>query len=306
MKTIHHKHDHFFCQAMSNIALARDFFKANLPERIHAQCDLSSLSLVSNKFVKSDLTKREVDVLYQTKLKSGDKAYLYVLCEHQTNVDKDMVLRLHEYMHLIIRRHMTLFKTNKPPIIFPIILYSGISAWRGHRNFYELYGESEWLAKELAFAPFELIDLQRIDDDMGEQALAKLMMYLIKHKKVHDLKAYLRELVPLLIKARMQVSSNFMEIMLTYVYQNLETEQLKEFDEMAQAQFTGEVKQAAMTVGEYLRQQGRLEGRQEGRQEGRLEGLKSVAQNLYQSGYELGDISRLTGLALDILRAELL
>ena len=86
-----------------------------------------------------------------------------------------------------------------------------------------------------------------------------------------------------------EAASNFIEVVLTYVYQNLETEQAEEFTEMAQEQFTGEVKAKAMTVGDYLHQKGR--------QKGRFEALKSVAKALYHTGHNIDEIVAVTKLS---------
>ncbi len=306
MNAISQKHDHFFFSAMGNPKLALSFFKTHVPAKILSKCDLSTLKMFDTKLIRSDLKKRELDVIYKMQLRDGKEAYFYVLCEHQSNYDKTMILRLREYMYLLINKHMELNNTSKPPIIFPMVLYAGSTRWHGPRNFFKLYDEHEELAKEIAMSPFHLIDVQSMDDDdFKKQELAGLMSFLMKYKKVKDMHDYFQKLKPMLKIVEIDESSNLSKVVLTYLYDNLETEQAQEFTKMAQEQLSGEVRQKAMTLGEGIRLMGVEEGRQEGRQEGlqkglqkgRIKALHEVAHNLLRLGRGIDEVVAVTNLS---------
>jgi predicted transposase/invertase (TIGR01784 family) len=82
-KIVHSPHDRFFKSAMADIRVAKDFLKTHLPPAIQEAIDFETLELEPTSYVDESLKKVRSDILYQVKLKGGEYAYLYLLCEHQ-------------------------------------------------------------------------------------------------------------------------------------------------------------------------------------------------------------------------------
>ena len=87
---IHQPHDKFFKISMSEIHVARDFFAAHLPAEILQKADLTTLKLQKQSFIDEVYKSSEADVVYTVKL-DHSLAYFYLLCEHQSEVDKKLL-----------------------------------------------------------------------------------------------------------------------------------------------------------------------------------------------------------------------
>ncbi len=92
-----------------------------------------------------------------TESTNNDKAYVYVLIEHQSSSDYWIALRLWQYMLLLCERHKDANKNKnsaaaekdtKLPLICPIVVYANDKPYNAPRSFWELFEDSK-TAKEL-------------------------------------------------------------------------------------------------------------------------------------------------------------
>jgi predicted transposase/invertase (TIGR01784 family) len=94
------KHDAFFKRIFSVPANAAGELRSILPSTLVAQLDLDKLELVEGTFVSRELRLRHTDLLFRVPLlkpRSGHRyVYVYVLLEHQSQVDRDMPFRMLE------------------------------------------------------------------------------------------------------------------------------------------------------------------------------------------------------------------
>ena len=104
------KHDELFKKVMSEPVAAREFLEHYLPVSFKNKIDLNSVKIEKESFVTEDLRKRLSDVVYSVSLKQNidgknstdsatdnvdnDKAYVYVLIEHQSSSDYWIAFRL--------------------------------------------------------------------------------------------------------------------------------------------------------------------------------------------------------------------
>jgi predicted transposase/invertase (TIGR01784 family) len=79
-------------------ATAADFVQNYLPADVVAVLDLAKLQPEKETFIDSRLRKHFSDLLYSVPLKSGGRAYLYLLFEHKSQPDKQARLQLLRYM----------------------------------------------------------------------------------------------------------------------------------------------------------------------------------------------------------------
>jgi predicted transposase YdaD len=70
-KNIPNPHDRFFHAAMKKHALAEEFFKANLPQKILEALDLESLRLLETSFIEENLKEERSDVLFECKIQKA-------------------------------------------------------------------------------------------------------------------------------------------------------------------------------------------------------------------------------------------
>ncbi len=94
------RHDELFKNVMSEPIAAREFLEHYLPVTFKNKINLNSVKIEKESFVTEDLRKRLSDVVYSVSLKNdnikdstaeksvhNDKAYVYVLIEHQSSSD---------------------------------------------------------------------------------------------------------------------------------------------------------------------------------------------------------------------------
>ena len=155
-------HDGNFKHNFCSIAVAIAFLKHNLPKALLAQIDLSTVRIESNEFLASRYrSKRHADVVYSVKDKKGNKIYILVHLEAQSNHDKNMAMRIWEYHVAIARAH---FRQGykKIPLIQTFVLYHGKAAWTSPKSIAELFVDFDQYCTCALKAPF-LIDLNATD-----------------------------------------------------------------------------------------------------------------------------------------------
>ena len=101
------------------------------------------------------------------------------MLEHQSTSDPLMPFRVLYYMMHGIRRHI-LRNKKRPlplPLVYPIIVYNGVEPWAHDRDFFNLFGSMESLAREVFLNPFRLIDVGTLEpDDFRRTHVATLML----------------------------------------------------------------------------------------------------------------------------------
>ncbi len=210
------RHDELFKKVMSEPVAAREFLEHYLPVSFKNKINLNSVKIEKESFVTEDLRKRLSDVVYSVSLKQDNvaagntdstnkninniediehnKAYVYVLIEHQSSSDYWISFRLWQYMLLLCERHKEVNKSNlkqekdnKLPLICPIVVYANDKPYNAPRSFWELFEDSK-TAKEMMGDEYLLVDLQQQSDNEIEQKQHLGMMeYMLKHIKTRDI-----------------------------------------------------------------------------------------------------------------------
>ncbi len=127
MSVVHNPHDKFFKATMSNVIVARDFFRQHLSEAIRAHIDFDTLELQPGSYIDKALQYSASDMLYKIRfLKDFECAYIYVLAEHQSSVDNLMPFRLWQYVVSIWNDHIKKNKQDKLPLVIPLVFYNGV------------------------------------------------------------------------------------------------------------------------------------------------------------------------------------
>jgi recombination-promoting nuclease RpnB len=183
----HQLADKFFKKALSNIEVARDFFAHHLPEGLQAGLDFASLRFMHNSFIDDDFYKKEADVLYSA-LIAGHPTYLYLLCEQQSEPDRWLAFRLLVYMVRIMEFH----HKNKPgqplPLVYPLVLYTGTTPWKGPLDVRQLLDAPSALIERYFLQPVSIIQgLTTTSEEMAEHAWSGTLAWVMSHIKVRDM-----------------------------------------------------------------------------------------------------------------------
>src|SRR5438445_13251917 len=114
--------------AMSDKRVAREFFKAHLPEDLRKVVNLNCLELQSGTYIDEMRQESIADVLFKTIIE-GHEAYLYLVVDHQSRPDELMSFRVLKYICNIISQHLDDTKNKRIPLIMPLVVYHGARQW---------------------------------------------------------------------------------------------------------------------------------------------------------------------------------
>src|SRR5262245_15448969 len=144
-------HDSLFKYTFSQLPVAREQLRSQLPEEIARLIVWETLSLEPGSFVDQELAALHTDLLFEAKLSGKGSIYLYLLFEHQSTPEPLMPLRLLRYMLRIWARWLEKNNNALPlPFLVPMVLYNGERAWTVPLQLAELFPERN---REL-FTPF--------------------------------------------------------------------------------------------------------------------------------------------------------
>jgi predicted transposase/invertase (TIGR01784 family) len=292
-KKSHTPHDDFFKDSLTNINIARDFLRNNLPEDITQITDLETLSLEKVDFIDSQIGKKEVDMLFSVKIDKED-SYMYVLAEHQSTIDKEMSYRLMRYSFYIYDYHKKTYPQGEYlPLVYAFVVYNGKMKYVNVLDFFEFFKNPK-RAREFFNRPFQLVNISSMsDEEIFEHNLDKLMMYMLKH--IYD-----EDLLPALEKAidPLQEMANhnfiYLKTIFRYIIDSGQTKKTNELVTLLTNVTPAAKKEEIVTIAEQLQQMGRVEGIQKGKIEGKIED----AVNYFKLGVPLETISKATGLSL--------
>jgi predicted transposase/invertase (TIGR01784 family) len=275
---ISNPHDLLFKGVLSQPEHARGMLCAIAPAMLVEALDWSTLTLQPGSFVDASLIPQHTDLLYSARWRDGGEALVYLLFEHQSTPPTEglMAERLLRYQGRIWDRwRLDRPKAKKLPMILPIVMYHGKTPWPEPLSFDALLDVPAGLrpAVEPYLVRFEYVlhDLSAISDDelrggSMRTALAKLVTMCFKHARTRtDFLQILgrwmdvvREVLraPHGLEALAQVMRYILE-----VNEHVEPEELQN---LLERDLGPEAKDAIMTAGQRLIEQGRQQGIQQG------------------------------------------
>lgn len=300
---IHQPNDKLFKKAMMDIRVAEDFFIAHLPQEILNTVDFTALKIQKQSFIDANFKTTEADVLYKTKI-NGKQAYFYLLCENQSTIDQQMAFRLLGYTIQIMQMHLKQNHKSSLPIVYPMVIYTGQPLWDAPLNIFDLFGSEKSLAKRIFLKPYQLIDIQRInDDEIHRHMWSGIVEFALKFQDMRNKEAFLRTLFPWANKIYFYDGSNLAKEVLHYVIHKFEKTDEALINEAANEFLTPELRGETMTLAEHYRQVGLEKGIREGLREGIKEGINKVALELLQNGSEIDFVAKVTKLSLEEIKS---
>jgi predicted transposase YdaD len=280
MRIIHQPTDKLFKQTLSDSRVAREFFEAHLPSEILQQLDLTTLTLENHSFIDEAYKATEADIVYSVR-QNDTKAYLYLLCENQSNVDREMAFRMLVYKVRLMELHVKKYPNTLLPMVYSIVVYTGKKPWDAPFELVDLMDVPRELAKRVLEEPYQLIDVHRIDDDVLRQKIwSGLVEFALKYRKVHDFAQFLTILFPWLEQLSQQsggmVSGGMVaKNVLHYVAYGMKTTDRGIFLEKVDQYLSSELKGEAMTLAQQFEQAGFEKG-------------MTLAKQFEQAGFEKG------------------
>ena len=275
-------HDALFKSAFESSRDAADLLRELLPPRIAEAISWEHLSDSSGSFVDITLDDSHCDLLFSTRLRTGEPAFLYLLLEHQSTSDPAMPLRGLSYQVRIWER----FRKDErgtwlPPIIAAVISHAP-GGWTTPRSLAEMFDPSVMAVPGVdALVPqFSLIidDLaHRTDEELRQRSLAafpKLALWLLRdaHDPLRMLHSFDGWAPTMLDVLRASNGADRFPTLVTYMYwvAHLYKDELRAKID----QLDPRAKDIAMTIAEDLLMEGQIKGEIKGRMEGRMDTLR--------------------------------
>lgn len=292
-------HDALFKAVFGEPEHARGALRSMVPPVLAEVVDWSTLTLRPGSFVDPALREQHTDLLYSVMRGDGTETLVYFLFEHQSAPPTDgfMAFRLLRYEVRIWERWRADHReAKKLPMIVPIVMYHGATAWPEALAFDALLDVGADLRPDvdpqLIRFSYVLHDLSAISDDeihagATRTALARLTAMCFKHGRTRsDLLQILGQWID--VMREVAGAPNGLEALarvMRYILQVNEHVAPVALEALIERGIGPEAKEAIVTAGQQLIEQGRQEGRQEGRLEGRLEGRQESLRILVRQRF---------------------
>jgi len=309
-------HDRYIRSMMTNPKVIQEFFESNLPQEIKDKLDFDSITPQKDSFIDDKLRLQIADILFSVNFQ-GEPGYLYLLLEHASTPDKMLPFRMLKYMAAIMDQHLAKGKTEKLPIIYPLILYTGRKPFNYSMDLFDLFGSQRDLAKTIFTTPYQLVDLTQVPDELLKQYLWFGTAALIaKHIQDEDILPTLKEIVKILKILEEKGEEGYIYTVISYVVEAGEVGDKDAFVQTITQGLASLNEERVMTILEQFKpeiynrglEKGLQQGVQQGIEKGKLEALHSVAFNLLNLGINFEQVGQATGLSikeLEMLKKQL-
>lgn len=272
-------HDAIFKVFFGDAQIAKNYLLHYTPDVVHRYIDFSHFSKSDTSYVSGRFGIAFSDVVYDTRLKTGEIARLLFLFEHKSFIPTQPVyLQLLDYLLQIWEDDLK----NKRPLSFvlPIVVYHGEKSWE-QKNFREYFlGLPEEWQMFIPHFSYLLTDLNSIPQQViqDKQEAEYLLNLFLALKFAHDL-GLLRENWKQILSFRIDSfdadRDRILLQTLTLYMVNLHDMQPTEVQNLNKALPEEErdwLDQIPEIFGEKWKKRGLREGRAEGRVQGRAEG----------------------------------
>jgi predicted transposase YdaD len=142
-------HDALFKATFSSVERAAAELRAVLPPALATKLDFSTLTLAPGTYIDPQLVGSQSDLLFRAQI-SGQSAFVFLLFEHQSTVDRLMAFRMLRYVVRILERHIEDVGAEQAlplPAVIPVVLHHSATGWTASTRLAELF------APELAQLP---------------------------------------------------------------------------------------------------------------------------------------------------------
>lgn len=289
-------HSHFFLDVIRQKEFASEFLQLTLPEDLQKLLDLSQPTIEDSHYIDEELQHFQSDVLFSLPRQNAPPWKLYLLFEHKSHPDKNILFQLLKYLRLI---HID------QPMLSPVIalvFHHGRETWNLPRSFLEAFSlspeEKEAAQEYVLNFRYILVDvkemnLQELRTSLALRAFLVVLRDIWKFSSEERLQEFFREYRQLFFE---DSQLKFLEKLLVYIYRVKEIRPKKMY-QLLENDLRERAEMAWTHMGRL-----ELEAREEGLQEGRQEGRREAARQMLTKGYREEDIIEITGLSPEELQ----
>lgn len=296
---INNPHDKFFKETFGDITVAKDFLNHYLPAEILHITDLDTLEPQKDTFIAEHLTENFSDLLFKVNL-LGHPGYFYILFEHKSYPDQNIVLQLLQYMLEIWKTKINKEHNRKIPLVIPLVIYHGKNSWNAPESLdkmivgYPLFPND--IKNYIPNFEYVLYNLSQFSDEEINGSY-KLKAYLticrdiLTDDNTQFMHSIFRAIDFLLQIEDFETRVSYLQVLFLYIFSAGKNLTKKEVNRVLKK--IPEGREIVMTLAELYRKEGEQRGIEKGIEKAKLE----VVKNSLQIGFSIDDIVRITGLS---------
>ncbi|EDM79155.1 hypothetical protein PPSIR1_27353 [Plesiocystis pacifica SIR-1] len=295
-------HDALFKSAFKDPKDAAKLLQNVLDEPIAHAIDWSTLRPEPGSYIDETLAERHSDLLFSASI-GGEDAYVYLLIEHQSTVDRDMPLRMLVYLTRVWLRHRSAHPGRDLPPILPVVVSHAPGGWTAPVTFESLVRPGPTDLPELTphIPRFELVinDLTHLSDqqlrEWSMRGFATLVLWILRTR--HEIPELIdgvstwRDMFREVFEAPDGVQA--MTKIFHYIACIAQRVQVQEFHAKLD-EHVPQTREVMKTYYEELMEEGMAKGlakgREEGREQSRIETLQETLIDLLSAKFDLREL----------------
>lgn len=290
MDRVTNPHDKLFREIWSNRREALSFLENYLPGDIFRLIDPDSLEISKDTFIEEELKDFYADLLYSVRF-NRTPGYVYPLFEHKSYKAGRIHLQLLGYQCRIWKLHVKQTNSQMLPIIVPLVLYHGKTAWKVDTAFSSLLdGPRDQLKAYIPDFSFILYDLtQYSDDQIKGTLLSRIALLLLKHISDDDIMSKLPGILALfgdLLREKSGLRN--LETVLRYLSGAVENITPEDIQTLIKQSLSEVKEDMVMTIIEKWIDEGYQKGVRQGVQQGMQKGMQKGMRQGMQKGLTEG------------------
>jgi len=292
--TDHKFYDKSYKNVFSHPKMIQDLLKGFVDHKFIKDIDLDNIEKINTSYVSKEYAESESDLIIKLNIK-GKEAYLYLLLELQSTVDKFMAFRTLSYIlgfynDLLKQKHIK----DKFPPVFPIVLYTGVDKYTAPIEIKDLIEHWEITDFIPTFKYYKIAvneGKEKYEELSSADNVVAAYFQLISSGEKKEFKAAIRNLSRLVKEQELRREIfNFIKHFL--IKKNIKIEEIP-FEEGGLEMLE--------TLIDRVKEEGYEEGRGEGRREGEFNKAIKIADELKKMNIAIEEISRITGLPIENL-----
>ena len=291
-------HDKMFRKVLSIKKETTDF----LNEFISLNKKIQENEIIQCKtdFITRNYKNRQADIIYKLREKP-----IYFLIEHQSTINKDMILRMWEYVGEIMKQESIIQKVyfdeeSKYPIVIPIVIYTGIQKWNSKTSLIQKqYDSIEFDDYKIDFK-YNLITIHNysFEELLKKKSLFGCIMIIEKCNTENEIEKYMNKIIEFMKnQERKDILAEIISNIIEPIIGEEKTEEM--LNKLYRKEICGmsPFTKTLLDMKNKYETKGMQKGIQEGKREGKKEGILNIAKRMIEKNIETEEIKELTGLS---------
>ena len=285
-------HDKFFRASMGHQSVAIDFIQHNFPKKITQALNISTLKLLQQSFINKDLQEYCSDIVFSCEL-ANKPAYLTLLIEHQSNPDKMMAFRIHQYLFGLLGNHRKQYPKKLLPAVYSLVFYHGkTTPYPYSLSLQDCFDDPLNIMSEVLYQDIALVDVNQLSDEaLKQQEWIGPVTRALKHIRQQEMTPYALEILASLHWPMSKYEAKEMLcLLLNYLFREGNIRDIDSFIASSSEQLSSPIRSEMMTFAEQMEARGIQKGIEKGIEKGIKKGIEKGMQQGMQEGKLKGEI----------------